>query len=345
MRIKNGRPRHQAAQGRSWLMSARVFAVLTVLAISVVGAEVAVAAAPLAATTSPASSVTSTSATLNGIVSPNKTAPTYYFQYGTTMGYGTKTPSQGPLNGNAGKAVSANVTGLTPSTTYHFQVVATNSAGETSKGSDATFTTTASGTASKNTVSIKATPHSVTFGRATTIAGQVTGPNSAGIKVTLEANPYPYTSGFKPTSLSTTTSTTGSYSLPVTPSVNTRYEVTAKTKPPVASAPVAVNVRVKVTLRVSTLRPASGQLVRFSGTVTPAHNGKFAQIQKRTSTGTWKTVASTRLLAAAPVNGVAISRFSKRLRISRTATYRVLVNPRDGDHITGTSRTRAERVH
>jgi len=72
MRSKNGRPRHQAAQGRSWLISARVFAVLTVLAISVVGAQVAVAAAPLAATTSPASSVTSTSATLNAIVSPNK---------------------------------------------------------------------------------------------------------------------------------------------------------------------------------------------------------------------------------------------------------------------------------
>ncbi len=344
MRSKNGRPRHQAAQRRSWLTSARVFAVLTALAISVVGAQVAVAAAPLAATTSPASSVTSTSATLNGIVSPNKTAPTYYFQYGTTMGYGTKTPSQGPLKGNADKAVSANVTGLKPSTTYHFQVVATNSAG-TSTGSDGTFTTTASGTASKNTVSIKATPHSVTFGRATTIAGQVTGPNSAGIKVTLEANPYPYTSGFKPTSLSTTTSTTGSYSLPVTPSVNTRYEVTAKTKPPVASAPVAVNVRVKVTLRVSTLRPASGQLVRFSGTLTPAHSGKFAQIQKRTSTGTWKTVASTRLLAAAPFNGIAISKFSKRLRVSRTATYRVRVNPRDADHITGTSPTRTERVH
>ncbi len=343
MRSKNGRPRRHAAQGRSWL-SARVFAVLTALAISMVGAEVAVAAAPPAATTSPASSITSSSATLNGIVSPNKTATTYDFQYGTTATYGTKTPSQGPLSGHAGKSVSADVTGLMPSTTYHFHVVATSSAG-TSPGSDVTFTTTASGTPSKNTVSIKATPGSVTFGRATTIAGQVAGAKTAGVRVTLEANPYPYTSGFKPTPLTTTTTTTGAYSLVVAPSVNTRYEVTAKTKPPITSAAIAVRVRVKVTLRVSTLRPVSGQLVRFSGTVTPAHNAKFAQIQKRTRTGTWKTVASARLVAATPVNGIAISKFSKRLRISRSATYRVLVNPRDGDHVTGTSPTRAERVH
>jgi hypothetical protein len=185
----------------------------------------------------------------------------------------------------------------------------------------------------------------LTFGGATTIAGQVSGAGNAGVKVTLEANPYPYTGGFKPTSLTTTTTATGAYSLAVTPSVNTHYLVIAKTKPPVTSSQTAVTVRVKVTLRLSTLRPAIGHRVTFSGTVTPAHNGKVAQIQRRTSTGAWRTVASATLVAATPVNGIAISKFSRRLRISHNAIYRVRVNPKDGDHAAGTSPTRRVRVH
>jgi hypothetical protein len=179
---------------------------------------------------------------------------------------------------------------------------------------------------------------------ATTIAGRVSGTGNAGVKVTLEANPYPYTGAFKPTSLTATTTATGAYSLAVTPSVNTHYLVIAKTKPPVTSPQTAVTVRVKVTLRLSTRTPTFGQLVRFSGAVTPAHNGKVAQIQRRTSTGAWRTVASATLVAAAPVNGITISAFSKQLRISRNATYRVSVNPGDGDHAAGTSSRTAVTV-
>ena len=38
--------------------------------------------------------------------------------------------------------VSANLTGLTSATTYHYRVVAVNSAGTTTLGADQTFTTT-----------------------------------------------------------------------------------------------------------------------------------------------------------------------------------------------------------
>jgi hypothetical protein len=51
--------------------------------------------------------------------------------------YGSNTASQN-LSGNTYQNASANSTGLNGSTTYHFRIVATNSAG-TAYGSDKTF--------------------------------------------------------------------------------------------------------------------------------------------------------------------------------------------------------------
>jgi hypothetical protein len=342
MRDKN-RPRGLAAGLRQTPVFALGLTAFVAIIASIV--SVALAAGPPAATTSAASNVTNTSATLNATVFPNQNATTYYFQYGTTASYGAATPTQGPVSGNAGKSVSADLTGLTPGTTYHFRIVATNSAGP-SNGADTTFTTTSgpSPPAPANAVTIASKPTTVTFGGSTLVSGQVTGPGAAGVTVTLEQNPFPYTGGFKSTALTTTTTATGAYSLAVAPTGNTHYRITAKTTPPVTSSEIAVGVTVKVGLKLSTRTPRIGQRVRFSGTVTPAHNGKRAQIQRRTAAGTWKTVAAATLVAASPVNGIAVSKFSKRLRISRTATYRVQVNPADGDHLTGTSSSRRIRA-
>ena len=338
-------PQAAATRGLT-LFRALALTALAALAIALTGASSAIAAP--AATTSPASKVTATTATLNGKVTPDQNGTTYYFQYGTTTNYGTQTPSDA-VNGNPGKEkdVSADATGLAPSTTYHFRVVATNGGG-TTFGADMTFITAAPGPGpgpAQNTVTIAASPKTITFGGATTIAGQVNGAGNGGVQVTLEENPFPYTGGFKATSMTVTTSATGAYSLSVKPGLNTRYRVSAKTKPPVTSPEVTVTVRVKVTFAVSDSTPAVNQLVRFSGTVTPAHNGKLALIQKRTSAGGWKTVTSTALVASTPVNGVARSKFSKRLRIKTKGTYRVRVTPGDGDHAAGTSRTRTLPVH
>jgi hypothetical protein len=247
---------------------------------------------------------------------------------------------------NGTHQVSATVTGLTPGTTYHFRIVAT-SAGYALPvdGSDMTFTTAASGGKhGANSVTITAT-RAVTFGRPARVSGRVSGSGKSGVQVKLEADPYPYTGGFKDTGLTTTTNARGGYSINVTPTVNTRYVVIAQTAPPVTSVQTAVRVRVRVALSLSTLRPAVGRRVRFHGTVTPAHNGRFANIQRRTRTGRWRTVARTRLVAAAPVNGTAVSEYSTRLRIRHDGTYRVRVNPHDGDHVTGNSRAFTVRVH
>ena len=62
-----------------------------------------------------------------------------YFQYGRTTSYGYRTPNQ-TKTGNNYQNVSANISGLSAHTTYHFRIVASNTAG-TRYGSDRTFTT------------------------------------------------------------------------------------------------------------------------------------------------------------------------------------------------------------
>ncbi len=94
---------------------------------------------PPGATTNPSNNVASNSATLNGTVNPHGLTTTVYFQYGTTISYGSTTPNQ-TATGNTTRSVTANVSGLTASTTYHFRIVAHNSAG-TTYGNDRTFTT------------------------------------------------------------------------------------------------------------------------------------------------------------------------------------------------------------
>ncbi|MEO6857643.1 MAG: hypothetical protein ABI323_03525 [Solirubrobacteraceae bacterium] len=316
-----------------------IFALVTA-AVSLASTAVASAATAPAATTAPASSITASGATLNGIVNAHKTPTTYYFQYGTTTAYGLTTPVAN-ANGNVAKAVKASLTGLAASTTYHFRLLASNSAG-IADGKDATFTTQPAGvgTPSNHSVSIEALPVKITWGKSTTISGTVTGPLRGGRRATLKATSYPYSGAFTDTGQTTRTSASGTYSFTVSPGESTRYEVTLATKVPLTSAVVQVGVRVKVIIHMSTLHPHVGQLVRFSGTITPAHNGRYAQIQRRTSTGAWKTVASTRLRPGGTVNGVAVSHYSRKIRIRHSGTYRVRVNPRDGNHLVGTSATR-----
>ncbi|PYL62938.1 MAG: hypothetical protein DMF24_02085 [Verrucomicrobia bacterium] len=62
-----------------------------------------------------------------------------HFQYGTTNSCGLTTTNQS-FGGSTYQNVNGNISGLSGSTTYHFRIVATNSAGAT-YGSDKTFTT------------------------------------------------------------------------------------------------------------------------------------------------------------------------------------------------------------
>jgi hypothetical protein len=92
--------------------------------------------------TGAATNVTSSSAVLNGMASSNIPGSTYYFQYGTSLEYGTNTTPT-PLSGDSVQTVSASITGLLPGTTYHFRLVIALPYGELDPGDDVTFTTPA----------------------------------------------------------------------------------------------------------------------------------------------------------------------------------------------------------
>ncbi len=109
-------------------------------------------AAPTA-TTGSAGSITTTSATVNGKVNPGSQETTYRFEYGTTTAYG-QASAEPSVSGSTDQAVSASLTGLTPGTTYHYRLVATNASG-TSVGADATFTTAARVTAAPSSTTIE----------------------------------------------------------------------------------------------------------------------------------------------------------------------------------------------
>jgi hypothetical protein len=94
---------------------------------------------PPVVATGAATNVASFSASLNGSVYPHGLSTTVYFQYGTNTGYAFATAPQ-TKTGNTYQSVSANISGLSASTTYHFRIVTSNSAG-TRYGSDKTFTT------------------------------------------------------------------------------------------------------------------------------------------------------------------------------------------------------------
>jgi hypothetical protein len=101
------------------------------------------AIAPTAATV-PAFALTGgTKAILAGRVDPENSNTTYWIEYGTDTNYGGSLPATRDADAGLGEAanfVTQEVTGLQPSSTYHFRIVANNSAG-TATGLDETFTT------------------------------------------------------------------------------------------------------------------------------------------------------------------------------------------------------------
>ena len=100
----------------------------------------------LGLSTDPATNLTETTASLNASFVGDGSSTHYYFEWGPTTAYGntTATPpgdDAGSPSGPSRTAISTDLTGLSPYSTYHFRVVATNGSG-TTDGQDQMFTTT-----------------------------------------------------------------------------------------------------------------------------------------------------------------------------------------------------------
>jgi hypothetical protein len=86
------------------------------------------------ATTGSATGITEKEATVHGKVNPEGTETKYYFEYGATEAYGTKTTEASAGSGTSNVEVSKALTGLTANKKYYYRVVATNSKGTTDVG-------------------------------------------------------------------------------------------------------------------------------------------------------------------------------------------------------------------
>lgn len=188
------------------------------------------------------------------------------------------------------------------------------------------------------TLSIKASVNPVLYGRSVAISGRLKGKDNTGKSILLQQNPYPF-AGYVDVGTALTVAN-GDYSFTVVPKLNTRYRVTAATTPPTTSGELLQTVKPKVSLRLSDSTPARGQRVRFSGFVTPAHDGKLVRIQRRTSTGSFRTIARVRLQD----DGDSRSKYRRSIRLYSGGVFRVTFLA-DLDHATGTSSTRTVRVH
>ncbi len=87
-----------------------------------------------------ASAIGELSARVHGEINPVGLVSSYHFEYGRTTAYGSHTSDSAIAAGTSAVAVSRRLTGLLPRTTYHYRLVATNSAG-TAYGADRTFKT------------------------------------------------------------------------------------------------------------------------------------------------------------------------------------------------------------
>jgi hypothetical protein len=193
-------------------------------------------------------------------------------------------------------------------------------------------------------LTITAKPTLITYGRTATISGRLTGPNHGNRPVGLLRNPWPFRA-FVNTRRVTRTASNGSYTFTVRPTRHTRYRTVTPQPATIydtllRSPEVLILVRLRVGIRLSDSTPRRGQRVRFFGSVAPKHNGRRVFVQRRRRDGSWRTVARTRSRNASGNRSV----YSKRVRVFRNGVYRVRVRGH-ADHRTGTSRSRAIRVH
>ena len=109
-----------------------------VIGMSVTG--VAQAAAAPTVVTGGVTRVTATTAVLHGRVNPRGATTDYAFNYGPTPSYGAATVARSAGARARPVAVAEPIVGLSPGTTYHYQITGVSALGQV-VGADATFTT------------------------------------------------------------------------------------------------------------------------------------------------------------------------------------------------------------
>lgn len=319
------------AEIRRLRLAPRGLAALATVAIALAfpALSAAAPASPPTANTGGTSNPTFSSVIMYGYVNARGQATGYAFQYGTTKAYGGQTPLAPAGNGTITIKVSQTVPGLQPATVYHYRVVALSPAG-TVFGADRTFSTT------KLPLSLKiaGAPNPVIFGDPFFVEGNLTGTGSANHVIALQANPFPYVSGFKTVGNPELTNSAGGFSFPFVGLLqNAQLRVVTVGGPSVVSSVVLENVAVRVGFHARAVRHHGRRgYVRLYGTVAPAEVGALVGFQLLTP---GKSVNEGGTVVKAGTSTV--STFSRVVRVRHPGLYRALVKVSDGAHVSNYS--------
>jgi hypothetical protein len=305
--------------------------VLTAIALALTVPAVAAAATKPGVSTGAATKLTITTATLNGKVNPHGAATTYFFQYGTTPAYGSRTPDASAGAGAAAVGASAPIAGLGPNTKYHYRLVARNNVG-TTVGGDRTFTTPKQPLG----LALVATPNPVAFGAPSTLAGTLSGTGNAGRPIRLQQKPFPFTGKFTNVGNVQLTNAQGGFSFALlSVPLTTQYRVLVTNNTSVVSPILTVSVSVVVGTRTTRTHVHRGGHVHFSGTIKPNVPNVPVAIQKLNAKKHWVTISGTITRAGGT--------YSKTIRIRRGGSYRVYAGASGGTFAPGAGRK--VRIH
>ena len=269
-----------------------------------------------------ASAITTRSAHLRATLDPNGAETTYYFQYGRSTSYGTRTQEL-TVSGKDPVTVEADISGLAPYTRYHWRLFARNAAGRT-PGRDHTFRTARLATA----VTLFSSRKTVGFNRGVMLGGRVSGAGLKGMPLTLERQVFPFGGAFSEVR-TTHAGEDGGYLFSVDHvRAATRYRVVSQTQEPVTSAVVLVRAKPRTTIGARLL---SRKRARISGAVKPSVSGELSL--QRWGSGRWTQVRHRAITDA--------TSFSFKVWRARKVNraFRVVVLPVRGAYVRATSRS------
>jgi hypothetical protein len=323
------------------------------------------ASGPAAPTVSTRPARTSgTSVVLQGTVDPHTLATTYFFQYGPTTAYGKETAT-GEIKASPTSTSSVKVSEPAPgiAASYHYRIVATNSAGANVPGLDRVFTPTSKKKATKPSFVLPKTFPAVPLGSEFVLSGTLTGANNGGREIVLQASPYPYSTGYVNVGAPLLTGTTGAFAFHVADMrTSTKFRVATVGGVPVLTsliAPARVELRVALKARASSHKG----LFRLYGTVTPAevgahvfvqlekppteekleHGEKPSKLEKPGKGGSEKAekgpTFATKFKTVVKPGTKTLSRFSVVVNVATTGHYRVIVEIPAGALVSGHSTT------
>jgi hypothetical protein len=178
---------------------------------------------------------------------------------------------------------------------------------------------------------LTASPNPMVFGESLLVNGSLAGTGSADHKVVLQANPFPYTSGFKDIGSVESTNTTGGFSFTIGGlSQSAQLRVVTLGVPALASPIVTEQVALRISLRARHTRRRG--FVRLYGTVTPPEPGARVALQ-------WLKPGHAPITVSRAVVSLkrGTAQFNFLLHVRHRGLYRAFAIPASGAHASNQS--------